>query len=114
MKIALVAALFFLSLPALADQQCQFYGNQVVCRDVPGYRDAQVDARIPLMRNGGYANQPIAMYQPMDNQAAVAGAAVLMGALFRGIGYAASSAYQGIKNVFVEPYGFCDPHLKCD
>jgi|GEM_PF-6223466 len=52
MKTSLLAiALLAVSIPAQADQQCQYIGQQVVCRDMPSYRDAQIDARIPLMGN---------------------------------------------------------------
>jgi hypothetical protein len=52
MKRSLIAvALFAISIPALADQQCSYIGQQVVCRDMPSYRDAQVNAQIPLMGN---------------------------------------------------------------
>jgi hypothetical protein len=52
MKRSLIAvALFAVSISAQADQQCSYIGQQMVCRDMPSYRDAQIDARIPSMGN---------------------------------------------------------------
>jgi hypothetical protein len=114
MKRSLIAvALLSISVSAQADQQCSYIGQQVVCRDMPSYRDAQIDAQIPLMNNASVVNYgaPIAMYQPMGNEAAgVAGAAVLVGALFRGIGSLFSWGYNGIKSAFTEDSPYSQEH----
>jgi hypothetical protein len=65
------------------------------------------------MNNASVVNYgaPIAMYQPMGNEAAgVAGAAVLVGALFRGIGSLFSWGYNGIKSAFTEDSPYSQEH----
>jgi hypothetical protein len=66
-----------------------------------------------LMNNASVVNYgaPIAMYQPMGKEAAgVAGAAVLVGALFRGIGSLFSWGYNGIKSAFTEDSPYSQEH----
>jgi hypothetical protein len=68
MKALIAVALLSVSFSAFADQQCQYYGNQVVCRDMPGYRDAQVNSQIPLMGNQQSLSSIMQQAQQMRSQ----------------------------------------------
>ena len=67
-KLLVIAILSLSSASVFADQQCSYYAGQMVCRDHPSYRDAQVNSSIPLQGNYQSLGSILQNAQNMRNQ----------------------------------------------
>lgn len=67
-KLIVIAVLSLSAATASADQQCSYYAGQMVCRDQPSYRDAQVNSSIPLQGSYQSLGSMLQNAQNMRNQ----------------------------------------------